>query len=367
MADDSDAEKTEEPTAHKIEESRKKGEVASSKELTSILVLSASVLTLTLSLVYMYEILNDYVRWLYSLDAAKAYTPEMLEKILEKSVMAALKSVAPVFFAAFTMGILSHIMQFGLLFAPEVLELKWERVNPLKGVKKLFSMRSVVEAVKSIFKFLIIISIVYYFLKDSMGTYQGFLHLDFINSALYGKSFLTLLGFSIIGGMAILAVGDFVYQKFAYKKKMMMSKEEVKREFKEQEGNPEVKQKIKAIQREMSQKRMMADIPSADVIITNPTHLSIALKYDPETMISPAVVGKGADHLAMRIRQIAKENDIPIVENVPLARSMYKTVEIGGGVPRSIYKAVAEILAFVYKLKRKKAALSTGVSKRVQE
>lgn len=367
MADESgsDAEKTEEPSAHKIEESRKKGEVATSKELVSILVLSACVLTLTLSMVYMYETLDEYIRWLYSLDINKVYTTEMMSKILQKSVTAAFKSVAPVFFAAFTMGILSHVMQFGLLFAPEVLELKWERVNPLKGVKNLFSTRSLVEAIKGIFKFIIILSIVYYFLKDSMGTYQGFLHLDFISSALYGKQFLTVLGFSIIAGMAILAVGDFIYQKFAYKKKMMMTKEEAKREFKEQEGNPEVKQKIKAIQREMSQQRMMQDIPNADVIITNPTHLSIALKYDPETMISPAVVGKGADHLALRIRQIAKEHDIPIVENVPLARSMYKTVDVGAGVPRSIYKAVAEILAFVYKLKKKKQALSSGHDKRV--
>jgi flagellar biosynthetic protein FlhB len=361
MAEDSDQEKTEEPSAHKIEESRKKGEVASSKELTSVLVLAGSVLTLTLSIVFIYEVLNEYLRWLYSLEVQKAFTPEYQKLILSKGVVAALKCVGPIFLASFTLGIFANVMQFGLLFAPEVLELKWDRLDPIQGFKKLFSMRSVVEAIKGIFKFLVILSIVYFFLKDSMGTYQGFLHIDFVNSVFYGKAFLTKLGFAIVTGMLIIAIFDFMYQKYAYRKKMMMSKEEAKREHKEQEGNPEVKQKIKMIQREMSQKRMMTDIPSADVIVTNPTHLSIAIKYDPETMVAPTVIGKGADHVALRIRTIAKEHDIPIVENVPLARSMYKTVKIGEGVPRNLYKAVAEILAFVYKLRRKKKALSSGV------
>ncbi len=359
MAEDTDAEKTEEPSAHKIEEARKKGEVASSKELTSILVLAASVLTLTLSIVYIYEVLDGYLRWLYSLDISKAYTPEIQKQILSKGVTAALKSVGPIFLVSFIVGIFANVMQFGLLFAPDVLELKWDRIDPIQGVKRLFSMRSVVEAIKGIFKFLIILSIVYFFLKDSMGTYQGFLHVDFINAVFYGKAFLTKLGFAIITGMLIVAIGDFVYQKFAYRKKMMMTKEEAKREMKEQEGSPEVKQKIKMIQREMSQKRMMTDIPQADVIVTNPTHISVAVKYDPETMVSPTVIAKGADHLALRIRVIAKEHNIPIVENVPLARSMYKSVKVGQNVPRTLYKAVAEILAFVYKLRRKQKALST--------
>ncbi len=166
--------------------------------------------------------------------------------------------------------------------------------------------------------------------------------------------------FAILAGLAIIAAADFAYQKFSYKKKLMMTKEQAKKESKEQDGNPEIKQRIRSIQREMSQKRMMADVPKADVIITNPTHISIALKYDKATMVAPEVIAKGADAVAMKIREIAKESDIPIVENVPLARAMYKTVKIGDGVPRNLYKAVAEVLAFVYKLKRKRKAVASG-------
>jgi flagellar biosynthetic protein FlhB len=150
---------------------------------------------------------------------------------------------------------------------------------------------------------------------------------------------------------------DFAWEKWSYRQKLMMTKQESKDEAKEKDGNPEIKQKIRQIQRAMSQKRMMDDVKKADVIVTNPTHLSVALKYDGQSMVAPAVMAKGADHLALRIREIAQEHDIPIVENVMLARTLYKTVKVGEGVPRTLYRAVAEVLAFVYKLRRKKKAL----------
>ena len=219
-------------------------------------------------------------------------------------------------------------------------------------------MKSVVAAVKGIFKFLIILSIVYIFMRNQINTYMGFLHLEFFQSFIYAKTILTQLALSIILGLVVVAIGDFAWEKYSYKKKLMMTKEEAKREMKEKEGSPEVKQRIRTIQREMAQRRMLAEVPKADVIVTNPTHLSVALKYDKESMISPLVLAKGGDHLAFRIREIAKDHDIPMVENVPLARSLYKTVDVGTSVPRELYKAVAEVLAFVYKLKRKKKAVS---------
>ena len=164
------------------------------------------------------------------------------------------------------------------------------------------------------------------------------------------------LGFGIMGSLLILSIFDFGYQKYSYLQRLKQTKEQLKRETKEKEGNPEIKQRIKTIQREAAQKRMMAAIPEADVIVTNPTHLSIALKYDGETMVSPTVIGKGADHLALKIREIAKEHKVPIVENIPLARTLYKTVKVEEPVPRSLYKAVAEVLAFVYKMKRRKVS-----------
>ncbi|EQC51511.1 flagellar biosynthesis protein FlhB [Bacteriovorax sp. DB6_IX] len=357
MADESDQEKTEEPSAHRIEESRRKGEVASSKELSSVLVLSASLMTLGLSIVFIYEEMDSFVRWLAHLDVATAFTEKSLSTIAHRTAKTALVCAAPVSIVALCVGIIANVSQVGFLFATDVLQWKPERINPIEGVKKLFSARAAVEALKGVFKFIIVMAIVYMFLKDDIASYMGFFHMDFFQSFLHGKDILIKLGFSIIGGLLLVAIGDFAYQKHSYKKKMMMTKEEAKRESKEQDGNPEVKQRIRSIQREMASKRMMADIPTADAIITNPTHISIVLKYDSETMISPTIIGKGQDNLALKIREIAKEHDIPIVENVPLARALYKSVKVGEGVPRTLYKAVAEVLAFVYKLKRSKGAL----------
>ncbi|OUR98637.1 flagellar biosynthesis protein FlhB [Halobacteriovorax marinus] len=360
MAEESDSgqEKTEDPSTQRIEEFRKRGEVASSKELTSVLVLAASLMTLGLSVVYVYEIMSEFIEWLYTLNIASAYTEKSMNTITTKIVAAALKCVTPIFLVTLCVGVFSNIAQVGLMFSPDVLEWKPERINPLSGVKRLFSMKAVVEAIKGVMKFVFILSIVYFFLKDEMKTFGGFLHLDFFQSFLYGKGFLIKLGFSIVLGLLIIAVGDFAYQKISYKKKLMMTREEAKKESKQQDGNPEIKQRIRAVQREMSQKRIMSEVPTADVIVTNPTHISIALKYDPETMVSPEVVAKGADVLALKIREVAKKNNVPIVENVYLARGLYKTVKEGQGVPRNLYKAVAEVLAFVFKLKRKNKAVS---------
>ncbi len=358
MAEENQDDKTEEPSTHRIEEFRKRGEVASSKELTSILILSASILTLTLSLVYIYEELARLIEWVYALDVSSAFSEVSRETILRKTMFTGLKCLSPIFFASFCISIISNIIQVGFLFSPEVLKFKPERINPVAGLKKIFSMKSLMEALKGVFKFTIILSIMFYFIKDDLTTYSGFLHLNYFNSFLFAKGMIVRLLFSMISGLIVVAIFDFAYQKITYKKKLMQTKHEAKKELKEQEGNPEVKQRIRSIQKEMAKRRLRVDVPTADVIVTNPTHFSVALKYDGESMISPLVVAKGADSLAFRIREIAKEHDIPLVENVPLARSLYKSVDVGGSVPRDMYKAVAEVIAFVYKIKKKNKALS---------
>lgn len=355
---DSAGEKTEEPSASRIEEFRKKGEVASSKELNSVLLLAASLLTLGLSLAFIYETLTEYVHWLYALDVDKVYSSETLKTILSKTLTVSLKSVGPIFLVSLCIGVAATVMQIGFLFSPEVLEFKPDRINPIQGFKRLFSVRSLVEALKGTLKFIFILAIVYWFIKDELNSFIGFYHLEVFSSFLHAKWLILRLSYTIIAGLAIVAALDFTYQKFSYRKKLMMTREQAKRDHKEKEGSPEVRQRIRALQREMANKRMMAEIPKADVIVTNPTHISIVIRYDQDSMISPTVVGKGVDHLALRIREIAKEHDIPIVENVLLARTLYKTVKEGHPVPRTLYKAVAEVLAFVYKLKRKKKALA---------
>ena len=349
----SDADKTEEPTQHRIEEFRRRGEVASSRELTNVLILTASLLSLTFSSAYMYEVLSSFIEWLYFLDFSKAFEPKAFSKIIERSVSTALLCAAPVFVATVCIGVISNIAQIGLLYAPDVLNLKWERINPVLGLRKLFTIRVLVEALNGFLKFLFIFSIAYFFMQDELSKFTGYLHMDFSQGMSYGKGVLVKMIFFVIVGLFIVAAIDFSYQKFTYQKRLRMTKDEAKRERREQEGSPEIKQRIKTIQKEMSQKRMMQDIPKADVVVTNPIHVSVALKYDIKTMSSPQVVAKGVDFLALKIREIAKSHDVPLVENVPLARNLYKNVKLGAYIPRDLYKAVAEVLTFVYKIKKK--------------
>ncbi len=353
-----DGEKTEEPSQHRIDEFRKKGDVASSRELTSVLVLSACLLTLSLSLVFIFEQMSNYIEWLYTLDIATAFAPKALNTITTKTFIVAAKCAAPVLLVALCVGVSVHVAQIGFLYSPDILELNFERINPIAGVQKLFSKQALFEAVKGVIKFVVIISVVYVYLKDDLAKYNGLMHLEVAESFIVAKDLIVKISFAIILALGLVALLDFAWQKFTYRQKIMQTKQQLKQESKEQDGNPEIKQRIRQIQREMSRKRMIKDVKTADVIVTNPTHISIVLKYDTETMVSPTVIGKGQDHMALKIREIAKENNIPIVENVMLARTLYKTVKVGQPVPRTMYKAVAEVLAFVYKLKKKRKALA---------
>lgn len=359
MADESesDDEKTEEPSQHKIDESRKKGDVASSKELASVLLLSGCLLTLILCGVFVFEIFTEYIDWLYRQDFRNIYTQEKFAEVISQTAWTLVKCVAPFFGASFCIGVFAQFMQIGFLYSPEILNIDLTRLDPIKGFGRLFSKKAVVEAIKGVFKFTVVIWITYAVIKDNIGSFLGFLHADAGQSLAFGKYLMVKLGFSILLGLGVVAMADFAWEKWSYRKKMMMTKQQAKEESKENDGNPEVKSKIRQIQRQMAQKRMMDDVKTADVIVTNPTHISVALKYDGEVMVAPLLVAKGADHLALRIREIAKENDIPIVENIMLARTLYKTVKVGHGVPRTLYKAIAEIMAFVYKLRRKQKAL----------
>ena len=367
MAEDnsnSDMDKTEEPSQYRIDEFRKRGEVASSKELTSVLVLASAFVTMIASSAYVYETLATFIDWVYSLDFSTAYEEKQFSIVVHKSLMTMLMCAAPVCFITFCSSIISNIAQFGFLYSPDVLSLKWDRVNPVSGFRRLFSMRSVVEASKGILKFFIIFMIVYIFMKDEVTTFTGYLHIDFIQGFSYGGGIAIKVVLFILVGLLLIALFDLSYQKISYYNRLKMTREEAKRERKEHEGNPEIRQRIRNIQKELSKKRMMQDVPSSDVIVTNPTHISVALKYDIKTMSSPRVVAKGVDLIALNIRKIAKEHDVPMVENIPLARSLYKAVKVGGFVPRNLYKAVAEVLSFVYRLKKKNIKVAKALNER---
>ena len=350
-------EKTEEPSQHRIDEFRKRGEVAASKELTSVCVLAVSTFVLFFSITFIYETMTDFFKWIYGLDISNAYLKDSLNIIFSKMMWTGIKCLLPIFIAVIVSVFVINIAQIGFLFSPEVLNWNFERINPVNGAKKLFSLQSLVETLKSVFKFVFVISITWFFLKESMSTFQGFYHVDFLQTFIMGKMIILKLTMLILGALFFIAVGDLAYQKMKYRKKLMMTKEQSKEDRKRHDGNPEIKQRIRAIQREMSNKRMMKEIENADVIVTNPTHISVALKYDDGKMVSPKVVAKGADNLAMKIREAAKEHNIPLVENVPLARALYETVKLDSFIPRTLYKAVAEVLSFVYKLKMKRKGL----------
>lgn len=357
MAEESDDEKTEEASEYRLEEMRKKGDVASSRELNSVILLSGTLMATVLCGAFVYEEFTDYLSWLMRLDFQKTYQTKEFAEVISKTAWLALKCVGPVFGASFFLGFASQLAQIGFLYSPESLSLKFDRINPINGFERIFSKKSIAEVIKGVFKFVIVLSITYMIMKDNLNLFSGFMHTEIAGGLVFGKSLIFKLGYSVLLGLAVVAAGDFAWEKWSYRQKTMMTKQQVKEESKEKDGSPEVKQKIRAIQRQMATKRMMDDVKKADVIVTNPTHISVALKYDGESMVAPSLVAKGADHLALRIRELAKENDIPIVENVLLARTLYSTVKVGHGVPRTMYKAVAEVLAFVYKLKRKKKAL----------
>lgn len=358
MSDESDDdEKTEEPSQYKIEESRKQGDVATSKELSSVLLLAGTLACFAMSAVFVYETFNEYLDWIYVQDYQRAYTKEYIQEFFIKTAWMMFKCVAPMFAASAVMGFFSSFVQIGFLYSPEILNLKWERINPIAGVGRLFSKKALVDTIKGLFKISVVILIAYSIFKDNFASFMGFLHSDAGGSIAFGKYLMLKLGFSILLGLGVIALADFAWEKWSYHKKMMMTKEQAKQEHKEKDGNPEVKNKIRQIQRQMAQKRMMDDVKKADVIITNPTHISVALKYDGDKMVAPSVVAKGSDHMALKIRELAQEHNVPIVENVILARTLYQTVKVGHGVPRSLYKAIAEVLSFVYRLKKKRKAL----------
>ena len=356
-AEKNDSEKTEEPSQYRIEEFRSRGQVAQSKEFGSVLVLTATFVVLGMSMVYIFETMEEFFRWLLQQDPQTIYDKEALKQLFSRAVLAIFKCCLPIFSAAIIGGFVSSIVQIGFLFAPEVLTVDFEKINPLTGFQRLFSGRMITETLKGILKFVIILTITYLILRNDFFHLSGLYQLEILQGALWGKVLLVKLGLFILLGWAILALGDFVFEKFRYHQSLKLTKQQSKEELKEKEGNPEIKQRIRNIQRDIARKRMMKDLKKATVVVTNPTHLSIALLYDRDTMVAPKVIAKGADYMAMRIREIAKENDIPMIENVSLARTLFKTVKVGEIVPRTLYKAIAEILAFVFKLQKKRKAL----------
>ncbi len=352
--DNDDSEnKTEEPTAQRYEDFRKEGQVAQSRELNAFIVLISCVLVIYLGSPSFLVNFLEVCRNLFKTSATIAFTDVEIKRVLMTVFKSILFTVLPVAIVGFLAGILGSILQIGFNLSWKPLEPNIEKINPIKGLKKIFSMTSVVEGIKSILKIGGISYIAYLIISNSILTSFSMTDLD-------TNTFITYIGstgFKMIGAISIalfvISMGDLLYKKYEYRQKLMMTRKEIKDELKEREGDSLLRARVRSVQREMAQKRMMDNIPDSDVIVTNPTHIAVAIKYDNENMAAPRVVAKGADHLAEKIKSIAKKSNIPRVENVLLARTLHKHVEVGQYIPRNLYEAVAKVLAYVYGLKGK--------------
>lgn len=348
-----DSQKTEDPTPKKIEDSRKKGQIALSREVNNWIILLAGTIVVAAMLPSAFADLTQVMKIYLERAADLPGAPGGMRLILGDAIAEVFKAMALPLIFLMVAAFISPFVQVGPLFAPEVIQMKLEKISPMAGFKRLFSMRSIMEFVKGIVKISLIgivgVIILYPY-------FDKFEHLIGLPMEVLAGEILTLTVRLMIGVLVVLmvlAAIDLVYQRNEHMKKMRMSRQEIKDEYKQSEGDPHVKGRLRQLRAEKARRRMMQAVPSADVVITNPTHYSIALKYDPKTMEAPLCVAKGIDDIALRIREVAKEHDIILYENRPLARSLYDTVDIDEAIPPEQYKAVAEVISYVFKLKGK--------------
>ncbi|MFI8574666.1 flagellar biosynthesis protein FlhB [Rossellomorea aquimaris] len=344
-------EKTEKATPKKRDDARKKGQTAKSQDVNTAIILLAVFLFLTFSASYIGNIVFD----LFNQTFQEYMLMELTENTVQVITMDIMKELAlllgPIMLVALLAGLVSNYIQVGVMFTTKPLEPKLEKIDPIKGFKRIFSLRAIVELLKSILKISFVGAITFVILWKNIDQVLS-LSFKSVGDSLATMASLTVqMGIAASLALLFLSLFDFLYQKYDFEKNIRMSKQDLKDEHKNIEGDPLIKSKIKQRQREMAMRRMMQEVPEADVVITNPTHFAIALKYDENKMDAPYVVAKGVDYLAQKIKYIATENDVVMVENRPLARSLYDSAEIGDAVPEEFFKAVAEILAYVYRIK----------------
>ncbi|MCZ8512355.1 flagellar biosynthesis protein FlhB [Paenibacillus filicis] len=346
-------EKTESATPKKRQEARKKGQVAKSMDLPAAFILFFSFLSFFLFGSFMKEHLLTMIRSVYYDFLLMNVTIENSQQLFEKLMAELLLTVGPIFAIALVIGVLANYLQIGFMFTGDPLTMKFSKINPLEGAKRLFSLRAVVDFLKSVLKMSIIGIVVYTTLTGEKDHIMLLAQLPLEEAFRYTASVTLMLGLKIGLVLIVLAIFDYLYQRFEYEKSLKMSKQDIKDEYKKTEGDPLIKGKIREKQRRMALQRMMQDVPKADVIITNPTHFAVAMKYDASKMQAPTVLAKGTDYIALKIKQVAKEHGIITMENKPLARALYAQVEIGESIPADMFQAVAEVLAYVYKVKGK--------------
>jgi len=354
MADQQGQEKTEAPTEKKRRESREEGQVAFSRELPSAALLAGILLTLIATSPLIIDAFREMMTQIF-LEMSKADDLSIgsLYDLSGEIFSTLLPAFAPFAAIIVLVGILASVLQVGVRITLKAIAPKFNKISPLTGLKRLFSTQSLADFLKSMAKLIIVGIVGYITYMDkitelnglSVATPEAILEYNFtVVAEVSGKIVLALVA---------IAIFDYLYQRWHHEKQLMMTKHEVKEETKQTEGDPQLKARIRQIQREMSNARMMQEVPKADALIVNPTHFSVAILYDRDVMEAPEITAKGTDHMALRMRTVARENSVPILERPELARDLYANVEIGETIPERFYKAIAEILAFVYRLRRR--------------
>jgi len=350
---DQGQERTEQATPKKREEARKKGQVAISREVASAVILGAALIYFYFGIGGLMEGIINIMKSTFQESGNTFLTQQNIYALASSYVLNVFLLLFPLLLAVFLAAFLANVSQVGFHVSWEAARPKLSKINPLNGIKRLFSLRSLVELVKSIFK-ITIIGVIAYLVVDSelpslfpLADQSVWGMLLFMGRIAFKTLLITCI---VMMGFALL---DYLYQRWEFEKSIRMSKQELKEEYRQSEGDPLIKSRIKRLQREMARKRMMASVPHADVVITNPTHLAVAIQYDQEEMNAPVVLAKGAGYVAEKIKEIAAENKIPVIENKPVAQVLYKITNIGDVIPENLYRAVAEILAHVYNLKEK--------------
>lgn len=352
-------EKTEQPTAKKLSDARNNGKVAKSRELNNAVglfvffgMLQATISSLSERMLGLfgifYNIIPDYVA-----ENSSEASSAAVARLFQEALLDVLRMVFPFFAVGFIAMVALDIYQVKWKVTTKLLKPKLNKFNPINGFKRIFSKNSLVELAKSIAKVVLIAWIFYGAVKDNDRNLLFLCDMPLLQAIMLVGSIIITTGFKISAAMLVVGIVDYIYQKWKFKEDMKMTKQEVKDEYKNSEGDPQIKGKQRARMREASQRRMMQAVPQADVVITNPTHLAVALKYDADEAQAPVVLAKGADYLAQQIKEKAKEANVEIVENKPLARMLYANVEIGEEIPPELYQAVAEVLAAVYRIKNK--------------
>ncbi len=353
-ADDGMGEKTEKATPRRREEARKKGQVFKSTDLNSAVILIAGSVVCFFTFPYMINNIKAFTTLYLLVRTQQDFSNDYIYFMLVEVLIIMAKMIFPIFLTTFVVALLITYLQVGFIFSGESLTPKLERINPVEGFKRIFSKRALVELGKSLLKVIITGYIVYSVMRKHSVLFPRFIDMELVASLQVLSSIVFEMAMKVGLVFIIIGVADYIFQWYEHEKSLKMSKYEVKQEYKQSEGDPQLKSRQRRVQRDIAMQRMMAEVPKADVVITNPTHFAVALSYEAERMEAPVVVARGKDYMALRIKEVARLHGVEIVENPVLARTLYYHVEIGDLVPEDLYQAVAEVLAFVYKQKKKR-------------